>query len=396
MPFVILALTLGLVRYRLGRTEAADKSAAQAEAAQKEASREAKARAAMVPMVVPVSLSLGQELADEILGESREGPLLTEAVPQLRDALFVELGLALPAVQAHVASGLSPRQYAVSIQEIPAEHGEIPEAALLYVGDLADLERKLKRPVRTIDAETPEFVAKAADSVHWLAASQQAALDDAGISYAKAEAVVARHLRYVLGRQAGALVGLQEVQSMLDLLERSHPALVRNVVPKPVPLALLADVLKRLAEESISIRPLREILEALAIFAPNERDPVALTELVRAQLRQQITHRFAQGGQLPVYLLDPEIEDAVRDSVQHTASGSYLALPPDQAKDIITAVQNTMRDHVGNGAKLLLTQADVRRYLRRLIQVDVPDCQVLSYQELSPQASVQPLGRVGI
>jgi len=75
---------------------------------------------------------------------------------------------------------------------------------------------------------------------------------------------------------------------MLDQLERAYPALVRNVVPKPVTLALLADVLRRLVEEGVSVRPLREILEALAVYAPSERDPIALAELVRASLDRRV------------------------------------------------------------------------------------------------------------
>ena len=56
---------------------------------------------------------------------------------------------------------------------------------------------------------------------------------------------------------------------------------------------------------------------ALAEWAPHERDPVALTEHVRAALRRVITHRYAgDGGALAAYLLDPMIEDAIRESVQ--------------------------------------------------------------------------------
>jgi type III secretion protein V len=181
---------------------------------------------------------------------------------------------------------------------------------------------------------------------------------------------------------------------MLDQLERAYPALVRNVVPKPVPLSLLTDVLRRLVEEGVSIRPLREILEALAIYAPNERDPIALTELVRTALKRHITHRRASGGTLAVYLLEPAIEEAVRDAIQRTATGSYLAMPPDMARDVIEAVRRETAS--GPSAVVLLTQADVRRFVRRLVEVELPDAAVLSYQELAPEITVQPLGRVSL
>lgn len=143
----------------------------------------------------------------------------------------------------------------------------------------------------------------------------------------------------------------------------------------------------------MSIRPLREILEALATHAPQERDPVQLTELVRAALRRPLTYAYTRQGVLAVYLLDPEIEDAVRESIQRTAAGSYLAMPPDMARDVIASVQRACG---GDPHPILLTQADVRRFLRRLLEVEIPDVAVLSYQELAPETSVEPLGRISL
>ena len=93
--------------------------------------------------------------------------------------------------------------------------------------------------------------------------------------------------------------------------------------------------------------------------------------------------------------LDPMIEEAVRDSIQRTATGAYLAMPPDMAKDVIAAVRKECFTERG-AAAVLLTQPDVRRFMRRLLEVDLPDAAVLSYQELAPEVTVQPLGRVSL
>ena len=140
-------------------------------------------------------------------------------------------------------------------------------------------------------------------------------------------------------RYGHELFGLEETQGLLDALERTHPALVREVVPKLISPVLLTDVLRRLVEEGISLRNLRDILGALAEWAPQERDPVALTEHVRVALRRAITYKYAgDAGVLAAYLLDPMIEDAIRDAIQKTATGSYLALEPQISRDIIGAV----------------------------------------------------------
>ncbi len=76
-------------------------------------------------------------------------------------------------------------------------------------------------------------------------------------------------------------------------------------MPKPVGLALLTEILRRLVEERISIRDLRAILEALAVAAPADKDQLHLAELVRAQLRRALTFKLTRGAsQLGVVLLD--------------------------------------------------------------------------------------------
>jgi type III secretion protein V len=200
-----------------------------------------------------------------------------------------------------------------------------------------------------------------------------------------------------LARRYGhELFGLEETQALLDALERTHPALVREVVPKLISPVLLTDVLRRLVEEGISLRNLRDILGALAEWAPQERDPVALTEHVRVALRRAITYRHAgDGGVLAAYLLDPMIEDAIRDAVQKTATGSYLALEPQISRDIIQAVGRALGPDGSNGA-VLLTGVEIRRYVRRLVELEHPGLAVLSFQELAPEAQIRPIARISV
>jgi type III secretion protein V len=214
------------------------------------------------------------------------------------------------------------------------------------------------------------------------------------VAFEEIEDVIAAHLLALARRHGHELIGIQETQGLLEALERTHPALVREVVPKLVSPVLLSDVLRRLAEEGVSIRGLREILQALAEWAPIERDPVALTERVREALRRQISYRHAGSGALGVYLLEPMIEETVREAIQRTATGSYLALEPALSRDILRAVGRAIP--AAAQAPVILTRADIRRFVRRLIEAEYPRVAVLSYQELSPETRLAPLGRVQI
>jgi len=388
LPFLVLATAFGVMAYRL-RVSRKPEEPAGGVVAKQEAARETQARKAMVPLMVPVAIDLGDALADELLDDAGGGVLLEDEIPRLRDRLFLDLGVALPGVRARRSSELAPDEYVMTLKEVPVGQGDAHAGKLLALATPTELEAM---GVQAEPAEDPETRAPAA----WVSTDSEATLEAAGVPCLSAASVVALDLGRVVRRRAHELVGLQEVQSMLDQLERAYPALVRNVVPKPVALPLLADVLRRLAEEGVSIRPLREILEALATYAPGERDPIALTELVRAALRRQITFQHARDGVLPVYLLDPAIEEAIRDSIQRTATGSYIAMPPDMARDVVEAVRRETGGDLEGEAVCLLTQADVRRFTRRLLEVELPGLVVLSYQELAPEITVQPLSRITI
>jgi type III secretion protein V len=95
-----------------------------------------------------------------------------------------------------------------------------------------------------------------------------------------------------------------------------------------------------------------------------------------------------------VFLLDPMVEETIRESIQRTPTGSYLALEPALSRDIIAAVTKT----VGPGRRnaVILTSAEIRRFVRRLIESENPNLPVLSFQEITPETKLQPLGRIKV
>jgi type III secretion protein V len=192
---------------------------------------------------------------------------------------------------------------------------------------------------------------------------------------------------------------LAETQHLLDELEQVAPAVVRNVVPKPVSLTTLSEVLRRLVEERVSIRDLRAILEALAPLGATEKDTLVLSEHVRAYLRRAITFHLTRGaGQLGVTLLDPSIEDAIRHAVTRTASGAFLALAPAAARDIVASITRAFESATPHDGppRVILTQPDIRRFVHKLIDVDFPDAQVVSFAELLPEVTLRPLAKANL
>jgi type III secretion protein V len=93
-------------------------------------------------------------------------------------------------------------------------------------------------------------------------------------------------------------------------------------------------------------------------------------------------------------MLDGLIEDTIRDSIHKTPTGSYLALEPQLSRDIIAAVGRALGPDTAGA--VILTNAEIRRYVRRLVETAHPALPVLSYQELAPEAEIRPLGRISL
>ena len=81
--------------------------------------------------------------------------------------------------------------------------------------------------------------------------------------------------------------------------------------------------------------------------------------------------------------------------MRQTSSGSYLAMDPATVRSILAVVKKTVGDLAKVPQKpVVIVSVDIRRYFRKMIEKDWYELPVLSFQELSPEINIQPLGRL--
>jgi flagellar biosynthesis protein FlhA len=104
----------------------------------------------------------------------------------------------------------------------------------------------------------------------------------------------------------------QNVRELLDGLKETHPALVDDVVPNKLSLGAVHRVLQRLLRESIPVRDLVTVLEALSDAADQSKDPEQLTEYARRALSSAIVHQLG-GDRAPIRAITvgPRLETAL-------------------------------------------------------------------------------------
>jgi type III secretory pathway component EscV len=306
-------------------------------------------------------------------------PRLSAVAASLAD----ELGLVVPPVALTVDARLPLRGYEIRMRGAPLGGGMVPDGRLLAeVGPTG-----LPAGVDAVPAEHPTTLALAS----WVPASAAQRVQAAGVSLLDGIACIAARLDALLRAYAPELIGLDETQRLLDGVGRDYPALVRDVVPRRIDTAGLAEVLRRLVAERVPIRDLRDVLEALARQKEAERDPAVLVERVRAALTRHITHRHARDKRIEALLLDAEAEEAVRGAIRQTPGGPQLALEPDLADALLSSVT---READAQKRAVIITPADLRRHVRRLVEGEHPSLPVLAYHELLPEVQVERVGTI--
>lgn len=341
-------------------------------------------------LTVPVLLELGKTLSE--LSKKHKGAtsFADEMIPKMRQALYQDMGVRIPGVHVRTDSpALDIDEYAIYLNEVLVVRGKIPEGYLLTNENEENL-RRYNLPFISY-RNTQGLPAL------WVEEKYADIMQKAGIKFWRPLEVVVLHLSYFFKTHGNEFLGLQEVRSMLEFMEKSFPDLVKEVT-RLIPLQKLTEIFRRLVQEQVSIKDLRTIMEALSEWAQTEKDVVLLTEYVRSALKRYISYKYSQGqSMLAVYLLDPEIEDMVRGAIKQTSAGSYLALDPDSVNLILKAMRYTITPPPPGGQPpVLLTAIDVRRFVRKLIETEFPDVAVISYQEIIAEIRIQPLGRVQI
>jgi len=187
-----------------------------------------------------------------------------------------------------------------------------------------------------------------------------------GLAVASADAPDVAWVRAAVRSHAWRGVGVDEARAMLDGAARDAPTLVRSLVTAHG-LPTLAEVLRRLVREGVSVKPLRAVLEAVERSGA-ERDPAVLAERVRVALGP-VT--LGDGA----WLVDPVIASALRDLARPgAAAGDALV------DDVVRAVRAAVGD---DPAPVLVVEQPLRRRLRAVLERDLPEARVLGLDELA-------------
>ena len=334
-------------------------------------------------MVTPLTVDIDADIRGALSYET-----LNDQIMSVRRALYHDLGVPFPGINLSLNPALKDGKYRLLVNEVPVSEGVLRKG---FVFALEDSENLTATGI-AFESGRPFL---AGHDTCWVKEEDKPRLDESGVRSLDLGGVLSYHLSSVLRRYSHEFLSLQETRLLFDHMEKDAPELVKEV-QRVLPLQKITDVLQRLVQEGISVRDLKRITQTLIEWGQKEKDTVLLVEYVRASLSRYISYKFS-GGQniVAAYLLDPSLEEKIRKSVRQTSGGSYLAMDPATVRAILAVVKRTIGDLAKIPQKpVIIVSVDIRRYFRKMIEKDYYELPVLSFQELSAEINIQPLGRM--
>lgn len=387
IPFVALSGILVFVAYKISKREQKDIEQEVEEEKETQISEIRRPESVISLLQVdPIELEFGYAIIP--MADVNQGGDLLDRVVMIRRQFALEMGMVVPIIRLRDNIQLNPNEYVIKIKGVEAARGELMTDHFLAINSgIVDEE------IEGIKTFEPTFGLPAV----WINETQADKAEMLGYTVVDPPSVVATHLSEVIKQYAHLLLGRQDVQLLIDNVKQNYPVIVDELVPKLMTVGEIQKVIANLLKEGVCIRDMVTILETLADYAPITQDTDMLTEYVRQALGRSISNKYFDNGKSAVITLDPELEKIIMDSIQRTESGSYLALEPGIADNIINSVSKQIQRFVEIGQQpIVLTAPVVRLYFKRLTEHVIPNLIVLSYNELDSKLEVQSIGMVSV
>ncbi len=332
------------------------------------------------------------ELTDEAKLHLSPEELHTEFTA-VRKRFYLDMGIPIPGIRFRLMENMQD-EYKIFIQSVPVAQGSLGFGHV-FVQDSTETLNNKQIPHQAGEDFLPDL------PTVWVAQEHIENLQSQSIKTLNSAQILSYHLAASLRQHASEFVGVQEVHMLFNKLETQGFAELIREAQQLVPLPKITDVLRRLVAEGVSIRDLRQILESIIEWGETEKDIAMLSEYVRIGLKRQISHKFSNGsGILPVYMLEPETENVIRNSIRQLPTGSFLDLAPDASDIFIQTLKNNEAEAQNitdlTARPVVLTSTELRRHLSRYFASKMVIIPVLSFQELTIEMRLNPLGQLKV
>ena len=319
-----------------------------------------------------ISIQLGYGLI-KLVDKDNTGPLISR-ITGVRRQVSKDLGFIMPSARITDDLNLGADEYTIKLgHTVVGQNQVFPDKLLAIPGSDSDIK------IPGIQVKDPSFNMDAV----WIDKHNKDKAEASGYMIVTPEAVIATHLNQLLVKHAGDLIGQDEVQDLLDNLQKSSPKLVETVIPKILPLNQLTGILKILLSEAVPITDLKRVLELLSNINISKMSIVEISEIIRPALVGLLIQKICPiNKELSVITLSPEMEQIIINTLKEKNT-TGISLDPKFTKNMLTAIAQAYETASSKGDNcILLTSPIIRKDLANLIRQNIEDLHVLAFTEL--------------
>jgi flagellar biosynthesis protein FlhA len=321
------------------------------------------------------------------LADQKSGGELLSRITGVRKSLAREKGVVVPPVSVRDNLELETNDYRFLLRGKPIAKGQLMSGRWLAMNVSGSKVR-----LRGVPTHEPVFNLEAT----WIDETEKKTAELNGYTVVDPASVLITHLSETLKLNAHHLLGRQEVQSLIDHLKQTQPALVAELLPDLVNLGIIQRVLQNLLRENVAILNQGLILEGIADFAAISKNPDDLSELVRRRLGLYFVPEYeCRPGFVRAVTLEPRFEQWLSSKVHRSPTEVGLSLDPATARHLLEEIGRKTTELAQQGQpQVLVVSTEIRLPLKRFFESSFPRITVLAFQELPAATEIENAGIV--
>jgi type III secretion protein V len=374
--FMVLSIVMGGVGWSINKTSKKGAWDNDGKAIEGDIDESDRVKSEALSTSAPIFLEISSKAKSLILPEE-----LNQSFIRVKQEVYNDIGVPVPKISFRLTPEVKDNHYIIKIHDLFIAGGELtPEKAFVISG----LELLSKKGVPFEKGEL--FGEKGV----WVKHNDLDELQKNEYTLLETTQIISLHLSQVIKQHAAKFIGIQEVHSLLTKIESEYSELIKEV-QKVLTLPKISEVMRRLAQENVPIRDLRQILEVLAERAETEPNIIPLTEFVREELKEHISYRYSSVDNIiSAFVLSIELEQLIQGSMRQSPSGLFLEL--DEGISSLMSDQISKRLEALNPADaikpVIITSSEIRPFLRSHLERQFPSIPVLSQKEIAPSVKL--------
>ena len=325
-------------------------------------------------------IKLGNALIP-LVDSMEEAPLLKE-ISYLRNQFDAEYGFLLPKIRIRDSMFIKPDEYVFLINgsEVagssvkPGHYFCLDTGSVSKPLDYPNL-KKTKDPAFGMDCYIlPEKDVEKAKVTGYVCVSP--------------ERMIGTHFHEIIRKNITRLLNQTMVNELVEKVRKINPDVITDVfITKGFSISDMKIVLNRLLEEYISIRDMNTILETIADYLKEERNPLVLAEKVRERLAPCFIKAYAEDGKkLHFFRISQYVSETLLEHMYYPESKierPYLALDPADRKRLVDGLSKSCKWFTEHDLPpVFICVSVIRPFVADYLHGDFPGVHVVSDIEL--------------